>query len=158
MTALLVAAVGALFSGSMIQAAQDLSGTWVVIPERSTWTNSDGHTQHIRVFGERFTAVLTSDDLTIVLEDEGVPRQYLLDHEPHVVLHPSKTGFEKMQATAGWHGPRLLITMRMLELDAAETPPETSRSLQLRPDGTLLVLAPWGADGQPIGTVYRRQH
>lgn len=85
MTALLVAAVGALFSGSMIQAAQDLSGTWVVIPERSTWTKADGHTQHIRVFGERFTAVLTSDDLTIVLEDEGVPRQYLLSIHPRPV-------------------------------------------------------------------------
>lgn len=134
----------------------DLSGTWLVVPERSVWKWPDGRVQHIRVFGDTFLASHTPDALTLVLED--VPLRYPLDGHAHVVPHPGPGGLEPVRVVAGWVGERLEIAMQSLSDTAESTRGRTNRSLLLQPDGTLFVTAPWGQDGQPIGTVYRRSH
>lgn len=132
----------------------DLSGTWVVVPESSVWTSPDGRVQHIRVFGDTFLASHSPDALTLVLED--VPLRYPLDGHAHVVPHPGPGGLEPVRVVAGWVGARLEIAMQLLSDSAEPAGRRTNRSILLQPDGRLLVAAPWGEDGQPIATVYRR--
>jgi hypothetical protein len=158
MRALLQLAVVLLGVAASASAQPNISGTWVVVPERSRWSSPDGHVRHIRVLGEAFLASLTRGALTLILDDEGVPRRYALDGQAHLVPHPGPRGLEPLRVVAGWVGPRLVIRLQPVNEPASAAAPETSRSLQLQADGTLLVTAPWGPDEQPLSTVYRRTH
>ncbi len=137
-------------------AQPDLSGTWAVMPARSVWVSPSGEVQHIRVFGERFTVYESGTELEIKLDDEGVIRRYRLDGHPHTVMHPSPNGMVPLVAVAEWVNDTLAIELS--EPGPAGRAPKTAttRRLSLNSDGTLLVSAPWGPGGQPLGTVYRR--
>lgn len=158
MRALRQVAVVVLGVAASASAQPNISGTWVVVPELSRWSTPDGQVQHIRVLGDTFLASLSPDALTLIIDDEGVPRRYPLDGQAHVVPHPGPGGLEPLRVVAGWVGPRLVITMQSAKGSASVVGSVTSRSMLLQADGTLLVTAPWGPDAQPLSTVYRRTH
>ncbi len=155
--ALILLTLAAAASVSHAQDHPNFSGTWTIVPDRSVWLDV-GHPVNIRVFGDRFTAEQSATTLTIAIDnDNGFKWVYRLDGTPSENLPPGPTGVQHTVSTIAWSGSELLITtngsvVRNGKTEAAET----KRTMKFNPDGRLLVQAPWGRNGEMIGSAYSK--
>ena len=132
----------------------DLSGTWMVVGDRSVTKDQNGRFVNARTLGEMFVVKQAGDDLRIVLENgNGVEWRHRLDGVETVSETPGPTGRTFRTASrATWEGSRLTITTWLADN------PDTTRTalvLTLLSNGTLRVEA--GPEGTPMMTaIYGR--
>jgi hypothetical protein len=131
----------------------DLSGRWVIVPEASIW-HDRGHPVNIRIFGEAFLVRQDQRTVTIAIaEERGFEWRYNLDGtESHHVL-PLPNGDEHTTSKLWFDGRKIGITTGSLTGGAKRA---TLRTIELIADDTVRVEAPFGRDGEMIGSVYRR--
>lgn len=150
--------VATLTAGLRGQDHPNLSGTWVVVPSRSMWYD-DGRPVNVTVYGTRFTAQQTDRVLTLKIENEpGFTWTYRLDGAVSINVRPGPNGPEHTSSTTAWNDSTLIITTTgSVNRNGTIEPAETMRTLRFNDDGTVRVEAPWGHNGEMIGSTYSRE-
>jgi hypothetical protein len=136
------------------QPAPDLSGTWMVIGDRSTMTDGKGRTVNMRVLGEMFVVKQAGDELRLALENgNGPASSYRLDGVETVNEAPTPSGrVFRVASRAVWDGSRLTITT-----SPADQPTSARTMLILsQPSAETLRVEAQGPQGQSIVSVYGR--
>ena len=154
---LVVLTVWLATSAAGAQSRPSFTGSWVAVPELSLWTNEAGEVQHIRVFGERFSAEHGDDQLTLRLPDDPLSGRHPLDSQPHPRSYPGPDGPQHVTVISGWDCARIVLTIISAMAKPDTTVQGTSRTIEMRDDGMVSVKAPWGHRGALIATVYRRE-
>jgi hypothetical protein len=136
------------------QSYPDLSGTWMVVGERSVTTDATGQTVNMRVFGEMFVVKQAGHELRLILENgQGAELRYRVDGVEDIALAARPDGQTHRTASrAVWEGAQLSITTWLADNPGAG---RTTLVLTLLSDGTLRAEAK-GPQGQSMVSVYGR--
>jgi hypothetical protein len=120
----------------VMQSYPDLSGTWMVVGDRSVTTDATGRTVNMRVFGEMFVVKQSGHELRLILENgKGSELRYRVDGIEDLALSAGPDGQTHRTASrAVWEGPQLSITTWLADNPGAG---RTTLVLTLLSDGTL---------------------
>ena len=132
----------------------DLSGRWVIVPEASIWHDDRDNPVNIRIFGDGF--VVRQDERTVriaIAEDRGFEWRYNLDGTESQHVLPLPKGDGQTTSKLSFDGRRIGITIASFYNGAQRA---TVRTIELIGDDAMRVEAPFGRNGEMIGSVYRR--
>ena len=136
------------------QPRPDLSGTWMVIGDRSMTTDANGRTVHSRVLGEMFVVKQSGDELRLTRDNgNGLVSNFRLDGVETVNEAPAPSGRRfHLVSRAEWDGARLTITTRLAEQRIAGS----TTLIITQPSTETLRVEAKGPRGQSMASVYGR--